>query len=74
MARSISLMRLITSIAPNAKITPTIRPPMATVKKLMVAAPALNEPVNAAATAKRSSTSPDASLTRLSPSSSTMIR
>lgn len=49
-------------------------PPAASSTKLPAASTQLNVPVMAAATAKRNNTIPVASLTRLSPSSSTTIR
>jgi hypothetical protein len=61
-------------VTANPNTTPAASPPAATVTKLMAACVALNAPVRLAATANRNNTRPEASLTRLSPSSNTVRR
>jgi len=65
-----SFSRLTMNSQPAATASPTTTPPSASRTKLVTAAPALNVPLNVAATAKRNRTSPVASLSRLSPSTS----
>ncbi len=61
-------------ISSQPMMKPTATPPSASSAKRTTAPSKLNAPVSAAATAKRNSTRPAASLSRLSPSSSTISR